>query len=115
MRLSPLVIAAMMACHIPTAHAQEAIGPYRADYLRDACLAAVQEGGNEPSGVAMAEGTCLGAISTVIRFGPQMNEQFRFCPPPQITPKQVIPILLKFLGENPKALSLDIRDAANYV
>ena len=67
------------------------------------------------SGRAVAEGTCAGAISTVMRFGRQMSEQFRFCPPPEATPQQVIPIVLKFPDDNPKALDLDIRDVANYV
>jgi len=50
-----------------------------------------------------------------MRFGRQMSEQFRFCPPPEATPQQIIPIVLKFLDDNPKALDLDIRDVANYV
>jgi hypothetical protein len=56
------------------------------------------------------EGTCGAAISTVLRLGPMMNDQFRFCPPPQATPKQIIPILLEFLDNNPVALKFDIRD-----
>jgi hypothetical protein len=117
MRLSVLVIVSTIACHIATAHAQEATGPYRAGYLRDACnaLALTQGTSSEASGIAMAEGLCGGAISTVMRLGPKMNEQFRFCPPPAATPQQIIPIVVKFIDDNPKALNLDIRDVANYV
>jgi hypothetical protein len=113
MKLSVPVIAAMIACHIPAAHAQES-KPYRAGYLRDACYTFIQ-GTSTASGRAVAEGTCAGAISTVMRFGRQMSEQFRFCPPPEAALQQVIPIVLKFLDDNPKALDLDIRDVANYV
>jgi hypothetical protein len=115
MKLSVPVIAAMIACHIPTAHAQES-KPYRAGYLRDACFTFTQQGSTgTASGRAVAEGTCAGAISTVMRFGPQMSEKFRFCPPPEGTLQQFIPVVLKFLDDNPKALDLDIRDVANYV
>jgi len=114
MKLSVPVIAAMIACHIPTAHAQES-KPYRAGYLRDACYTFTQQDTSAASGRAVAEGICAGAISTVMRFGRHMSEQFRFCPPPEATPQQIIPIVLKFLDDNPKALDLDIRDVANYV
>jgi hypothetical protein len=48
-------------------------------------------------------------------FGSDDEPQFRFCPPPQATPKQVMPILSEFLDKNPNALKFDIRDVMNYV
>jgi hypothetical protein len=115
MRLSILATMLMIGVATAVAQAQEATGPYRADFLRDACLTFTQNVTNTPSGRAVAEGTCAGAISTVLRFGPMMNDQFRFCPPQQATPQQIIPILLEFLDKNPAALKLDIRDVMNYV
>lgn len=114
-RVSILAIMLMLGDPVALAQVQEATGPYRTEYLRDACSTLIQEGTNSSSGRAVAEGTCGGAISTVMRFGPMMNNQFRFCPPPQATPKQVIPLLLEFLDKNPAALKLDIRDVMNYV
>jgi hypothetical protein len=100
MRLSILPIMLMIGVATAVAQIQEATGPYRAEYLRDACKTLTQNTTNTPSGRAMAEGTCAGAISTVARLGPIMNDQFRFCPPQQATPQQVIPILLEFLDKN---------------
>ena len=98
-----------------SASGQEATGPYQAGYLRDACYALTQTIPNESVSLAGLEGTCAGAISTVMRFGPMMNDKFRFCPPPTLTPTQAIPTVLKFLDDNPKALNLDLRDVTNYV
>lgn len=116
MRLS-IFSAIMLMIGVATAVAQvqEATGPYRASYLRDACLTFTQNSADTSSVRALAEGTCAGAISTVLRLGPMMNDQFRFCPPQQATPKQVMPILLEFLDKNSAALKLDIRDVMNYV
>jgi Ssp1 endopeptidase immunity protein Rap1a len=115
MHLSISMIMLMIGVATAVAQVQEATGPYRAEHLRDACQTLTQNATNTPSGRAAAEGTCAGAISTVVRLGPMMNDQFRFCPPQQATPKQVMPILLEFLDKNPAALKLDIRDVMNYV
>jgi len=115
MKLKALIIGAAILCGTFCAEAQEATGPYRAGYLRDACYSLTKDTTKESAGLAVAEGTCAGAISTVMRFGPMMNDKFRFCPPSGITPTQAIPIVLKFLEDNPKAQTLDIRDVANYV
>jgi hypothetical protein len=116
---SVLALGSALLLYISLAQAQqppEATGPYRADYLRDACSTLLERTANkEASGRAVAEGTCAGAISTVMRLGPMMRDQFRFCPPPEATPTEVIPLVLKFLDENPAAQKLDIRDLANYV
>jgi hypothetical protein len=61
------------------------------------------------------EGSCAEAIGAVIRLPPSMNDQFRFCPPPEVTVQQVIPVVWKFIKENPQAEDLDIRDVANNV
>ena len=66
-------------------------------------------------GVLLPKEPAPGRSPRLWRFGRQMSEQFRFCPPPEATPQQVIPIVLKFPDDNPKALDLDIRDVANYV
>ena len=115
MKVQVLAISAALLCGIPRAEAQETTGPYRAGYLRDACYAVTQNIANESASLAAAEGTCVGAISTAMRFGPMMNDKFRFCPPPGITPTEAIPIVLKYLDANPKALNFDLRDLANYV
>jgi hypothetical protein len=49
------------------------------------CYTFIQGTSTTASGRAVAEGTCAGAISTVMRFGRHMSEQFRFCPPPEAT------------------------------
>jgi len=116
--MRPLILVTVLTIGLVTtavAQAQEVTGPYRAEFLQDACLSLTQATTTTSSGRAVAEGTCGGAISTVLRFGPMMNDQFRFCPPPQATPKQIMPILLEFLDKNPLALKLDIRDVMNYV
>lgn len=119
MQTTILAVGATLLLGIPLAQAQqpqETTGPYRAGYLRDACSTLLKTtNGKEASGRAVAEGTCAGAISTVMRLGPMMKDQFRFCPPPEATPTQVIPIVLKFLDQNSAALKMDIRDVANYV
>jgi hypothetical protein len=115
MRLSILAIMSMIGVATAVAQVEEATGPLRADYIRSACLALTLDTTNDSSGLAGAEGLCAGAISTVLRFGPIMNDQFRFCPPQQATPKRVIPILLEFLEKDPAALKSDIRDVMNYV
>jgi hypothetical protein len=58
MRFSVLVIGAMIACHIPTAHAQETNGPYRAGSLRDACYTFTQ--GSTTTGVLLPKEPALG-------------------------------------------------------
>jgi Rap1a immunity proteins len=44
-----------------------------------------------------------------------MSDQFRFCPPPGISTEQAIPILMKYLDQNPDALKYDMRNVANAV
>jgi|SRR6516162_2647992 hypothetical protein len=115
MKVEVLLIGVALVCGIPSAEAQETTGPYRAGDLRDACYAFTQNIQNESANLIGAEGTCAGTISTVMRFGPVMNDKFRFCPPPEMTLTQAIPIVLKYLDDNPKALNFDLRDVANYV
>ena len=107
----------MLMVGVATAVAQvkEETGPLRADYIGSACLSLTLTQDTTNAGLAGAEGACAGAISTVLRFGPIMNGQFRFCPPQEATPKRVIPILLEFLDKNPDFLKADIRDVMNYV
>jgi hypothetical protein len=115
MRFGVFLLSGVLACYVNAVHSQEATGPYRVGYIRDACnyLASASTSNSDPA-LAMAAGTCAGAISAIMRSGPAMNEQFRFCPPLAITPKQIMPLLMKFIDENPKTLDLDIRDVANY-
>jgi hypothetical protein len=117
MRASTLVLSGILGLTGSALGQQRDVtDPYRADYIRNACFTSTQETTNrEATGRAVFEGTCLASISTVMRFAPMMNEKFRFCPPPGMTPMQAIPIVLKFLDDNPRALTLDIRDVANYV
>jgi hypothetical protein len=111
-----LPIALMIAVAPAIAQVQEATALYRAEYLRDACKTSLQTTTNPANAERAAlEGICVGALGTVVRVGPQMNDKFRFCPPPQKTLKEIIPVLLDFLDKNPAALKLDIRDVANYV
>lgn len=99
---------------------QPATGPYRTEEIQAACKLALTN--HKPPSppekaymVFMAEGLCMGAISTTMRFGPQMNDQFKFCPPASATPEDIIPFILQFVEDNPQALPYDIRDVANYV
>jgi Rap1a immunity proteins len=111
-----IIIAGLGASDVHAQTIQKATGPYQAGYLRDACRTAIQADANPGvTGRAIAEGTCGGAISTVLHLGPAMNQQYRFCPPPGTTLKQAIPILLKFLDDNPVMLDYDIRDVANFM
>ena len=95
------------------AAAQTPAGPYAASNLKAACATAIQSGVKATPETAGKEGLCLGVVSTVLRFGPQMNERFRFCTPPSITVNEAIPALLKFIEANPQMNGLDIRDVAN--
>ena len=115
MRVELLLIIIALFLGISTVNGQETSGPYRAGDLSKACYALTQNVEKESWILAAGEGLCAGAISTTMRFGPMMNDQFKFCPPPGITPEMVIPILLKFLDKNPKAVDYDLRDLANYV
>ena len=101
--------------NIEVVSAQETDGPYRSSNLRDACISSIDNSRTYFVDKAAAEGACGAAISTVFRFAYAMNDQYRFCPPPSITNQQVIPIIIKFIDNNPKALTMDIRDVANYV
>jgi hypothetical protein len=99
---------------------QPTMGPYRTEEMQMACKLALTK--NKPlsdpeqqSMIMYVQATCLSAVSTTMRMGPQMNDKFRFCPPPSTTPEQVIPILLEFIEKNPQVLPYDIRDIANYV
>jgi hypothetical protein len=99
---------------------QPATGPYRSEEIKAACkLAITDHTPPSPSEAAymvfMAEGVCMGAISTTMRFAPQMNERFKFCPPASATPEQFVPLILQFIEGNPQVLPFDIRDVANYV
>ena len=99
---------------------QSTQGPYRTEEIRTACkLALTKHKPPEEKGQAymvyIAEGVCMGAISTTMRFGPQMNDKFRFCPPASSAPEDMIPALLDFIDKNPQVLPYDIRDIANYV
>lgn len=102
--------------------AQEPIaskGPYRTEFMRSYCKLAINDKKNTRDRSVsemsyMMEGVCFGVVSTTMRLGPQMSEQFRFCAPPSLTPEIVIPILLDFVDNNPRYLEYDIRDVVNY-
>lgn len=99
---------------------QPATGPYRTSELLPACkLALIKHKTPERSEgafmVYFMEGLCMGAISTTMRLAPQMNDQYKFCPPSESTPQDIVPAILDFVDKNPKLLPYDIRDVANYV
>src|SRR6266404_7077135 len=68
------------------AQVPEATGPYRVSNIKSACSTAIKSGSSGGSERAGMEGVCFGAISTVMRFGPMMNDRFRFCPPATAKP-----------------------------
>lgn len=99
---------------------QTATGPYRTEEIREACRLSMSNHAaleDKEAGKMLAEfeGICSGAISTVFRMAPQMNQTFRFCPPPEASLKEIMPLVIDYIDKNPKTLSLDIRDVANYV
>lgn len=112
-----LVLAMAMAFISPfyVASAQSSSSPYITRALLPSCKSAIDfKRRNTPEG-AMLEGLCLGLISTSMRSGRVMNDQFKFCAPTDMDPKTFIPILEAFISKTPAALDLDIRDVANYV
>jgi hypothetical protein len=64
--------------------------------------------------IAMAEGVCLGVVSTAIRFGASMGQSYRFCPPSDAAPKDIIPVMIDIVSKNPQLQDADVRDLANY-
>jgi len=110
-----LASGAIVLFDVSASLAQEMTEPYRANYVRDACQTLIINTRHTESGRAGMEGLCAGVIGTVMRLGPMMNEQLRFCPPPDGTPTEVISIVLKYLDDTPAAGSKDIRDVAIYV
>lgn len=92
---------------------QEATGPYKTSNLLEGCRAFAQSKPSD-SKLVLEAGVCMGAVSTVMRLGPMMSDKFRFCPNPQGTIQQAMPVLLKFIEENPTMLKYDIRDVANF-
>ena len=97
------------------ASAQSSTSPYITRALLPFCKSAIDFKQRNTPESAMLEGLCLGLISTSMRLGSVMNEQFKFCAPTDMDPKTFIPILEAFISKTPIALDSDIRDVANYV
>lgn len=97
--------------------AKAQIDPFNAGRLREACASLMDplSAYDSATGRLGLEGICVGAVGATMAFGPMMNEQFRFCPPAGITLREAIPILLRYLDDNPEALKSDLRQVANYV
>lgn len=52
-------------------------------------------------------GVCAGIISTVVQFGPYLNQEHRFCPPKGASVTQAINIVVRILKERPDGLTLE--------
>ena len=115
MRSRLVVSSAMFALSISIGHAQDATRPFSSGNLREGCRRFVQNHSSSSLQNAGEEGICAGIVATVLRFGTSMSDRFRFCPPPHGTVAEAMPILVKYLDDNPNSLRHDLRDVANAV
>jgi hypothetical protein len=110
-----IAAASLFSLYSQTANAQADYAPYRTKIMLPACETAVLSHNENSSILRFHEGLCMGVLSTTLRAGAAMNNQFRFCAPANLNLRTFMPILSNFVAQNPAALDLDLRDVVNYV